>query len=437
MKILIVGSGGREHALAWKFAQSEKVTQILCIPGNGGTATMPKCQNLSLNVNDFEGIRRIAAVQGVALTVIGPEVPLALGIVDYFHAANLPVFGPTKAAAQIESSKSWAKELMASAGIPTAASATFVEAEAAKAYLNSLSNSPSKSQSTPIVIKADGLASGKGVVIATNLEESLAAVDQMFAIADGFANADGEITATKVLIEEFLEGQEVSILALTDGITVRPLIPAQDYKRLHDGNLGPNTGGMGAYAPSALMTPQLMVKIQSTILEPTIAALKNRGIDFCGCLYAGLMISPDGEPKVLEFNARFGDPETQAILPLLNSPLEDLLLACVEKKLDKILPISWKPGAAVCVVLASGGYPENPETGKLISGVKKAEESGAVVFQAGTKIKDKSLVTNGGRVLGISAGGKDAHEAAALAYRALAHIDFDGVYFRRDIGLLL
>jgi phosphoribosylamine---glycine ligase len=421
LKVLIVGGGGREHALAWKFAQSDKVTQILCIPGNAGTATMPKCQNFSFATSDFEGIRRIATVQGVALTVIGPEQPLAMGIADYFHEHNLPIFGPTQAAAQIESSKSWAKALMVSAGIPTAASATFTEPQSAKAYL--------RSQKIPIVIKADGLASGKGVTVATTLDQALNAIDQMFTGQFGSA---GE----KVLIEEYLAGQEVSILAVTDGVTIRPLMPAQDYKRLKEGNIGPNTGGMGAYAPSALMTPQLMAEIQSTILEPTIAALSDRSINYCGCLYAGLMISPEGKPKVIEFNARFGDPETQAILPLLNSPLEDLLLACVEKKLDQILPISWKPGASVCVVMASSGYPETQEIGKLISGIKKAEEGGAVVFQAGTKIKDKSLVSNGGRVLGVSATGKDMNEAISSAYRAVSHINYDGAIYRRDIGSL-
>jgi len=421
LKVLIVGGGGREHALAWKFAQSEKVTHILCIPGNAGTATMPKCQNLSFAVSDFEGIRRFALVQGVALTVIGPELPLAMGIVDYFHAANLPVFGPTQAAAQIESSKTWAKELMIRAGIPTATSATFTDPELAKAYV--------RSQSIPIVIKADGLASGKGVTVATSLEQALSAIDQMFTGQFGSA---GE----KVLIEEYLEGKEVSILAVTDGITIRPLIPAQDYKRLKEGNLGPNTGGMGAYAPSVLANPQLMAEIQSTILEPTIAALRDRGIDYCGCLYAGLMITPTGKPKVIEFNARFGDPETQVVLPLLNSPLEDLLLACVERRLGQILPISWKPGGSVCVVMASGGYPETPESGKLISGIKKAEENGAIVFHAGTKIKDKSLVSNGGRVLGVSAIGKDLKEAISIAYKAVSHISYDGATYRRDIGSL-
>ncbi len=419
MKVLIVGSGGREHALAWKFAQSEKVTQILCIPGNGGTATMSKCQNLSFAVSDFEGIRRFAGVQGVALTVIGPELPLAMGIVDYFHAANLPVFGPTQTAAQIESSKTWAKELMKSSGIPTATSATFTDPELAKDYV--------RSQGVPIVIKADGLASGKGVTVAMELDQAIVAIDQIFT---------GEFGSAKVLIEEYLTGQEVSILAITDGVTIRPLMPAQDYKRLKDGDLGPNTGGMGAYAPSALMNPQLMAEIQATILEPTIAALSDRQINYCGCLYAGLMITPEGKPIVIEFNARFGDPETQVILPLLNSPLEDLLLACVEKRLDQLLPISWKPGASVCVVMTSGGYPEAPETGKLISGIKKAEETGAVVFQAGTRIKDKTLISNGGRVLGVSATGKHLNEAIASAYRAVGHITYDEAYYRRDIGSL-
>jgi phosphoribosylamine--glycine ligase len=419
LKALIVGGGGREHAMAWKIAQSDNITQIFCIPGNGGTATMPKCRNVSLFVDDLEGILRFAEVQGIGLTIVGPEVPLAMGIVDDFHAAGMPIFGPTKAGAQIESSKAWAKELMLAAKIPTAASQVFTEAVLAKAYV--------QKQGVPIVIKADGLASGKGVTVAMTLEEAQLALDLCFSGQFGDA---GET----VLIEEYLEGQELSVLAITDGKTIRSLLPAQDHKRLNDGDTGPNTGGMGAYAPAPLATPELMAKVQTLVLEPAIATLRKQGIDYRGCLYAGLMISPTGEPKVIEFNCRFGDPETQAILPLLNSPLDELMLACIQGRLDKMPPITWKSESSVCVVMAAAGYPEKTQNGQFITGIGKAEETGALVFHAGTKLNNNSLVTAGGRVLSVNATGRNLNEAIARVYTAVGHLNGEGLIYRRDIG---
>lgn len=415
----MVGSGGREHALAWKLLQSPNIDRVFCIPGNGGTATMANCQNVSLSIDDFEGMLRFAQVQGVGFTIVGPELPLALGIVDYFQAAEALVFGPTQEGAQIEASKTWAKTLMAEANIPTAASSTFDSLELAQDYV--------RSQGAPIVIKADGLASGKGVTVAMTLEEALEALDRIFAGQFGSA---GET----VVIEEFMTGQEVSVLAVTDGKTIRPLRPAQDHKRLGDGDTGPNTGGMGAYAPAPIATTELMAKVQTQVLEPAIAALNARGIDYRGCLYAGLMITPEGEPKVVEFNCRFGDPETQAVLPLLDTNLDDLLLACVEGKLAQFPEIKWKNQASVCVVMAAGGYPDKVEIGHFVTGIGKAEDLGAFVFQSGTKLKNNALVSNGGRVLGVTALGDDIHNAITNVYSAVDFINYDGMYYRKDIA---
>ncbi len=419
MKVLVVGSGGREHALAWKLLQSPNIDRVFCIPGNGGTATMPNCQNVSLSIDDFEGILWFAQVQGVGFTVVGPELPLALGIVDYFQAAELLIFGPNQEGAKIEASKSWAKTLMQEANIPTAASAAFQSLEAAQAYV--------QQQGAPIVIKADGLASGKGVTVAMTIEEATEAIDRIFAGQFGSA---GET----VVIEEFMIGQELSVLAVTDGKNIRPLMPAQDHKRLGDGDTGPNTGGMGAYAPAPIATPTLMAKVQTQVLEPTIAALRARGIDYRGCLYAGLMITPEGEPKVVEFNCRLGDPETQAVLPLLDTNLDDLLLACVEGRLGSFPPIKWKKQSSVCVVMAAGGYPDKVETGQFVTGLGKAENGGAFVFQSGTKLKNNALVTNGGRVLGVTALGDDIQNAIANVYKAVDFIAYDGMHYRKDIA---
>jgi len=419
LKVLVVGSGGREHAIAWKLLQSPNIDRVFCIPGNGGTATMPNCQNVSLSIDDFEGMLRFAQVQGVGFTIVGPELPLALGIVDYFQESEALIFGPTKEGAQIEASKSWAKILMKEANIPTAASATFQSLKAAEIYV--------QKQGVPIVIKADGLASGKGVTVAMTLKEAFEALEHIFSGQFGDA---GET----VLIEEFMIGQEVSVLAVTDGKTIRPLIPAQDHKRLGDGDTGPNTGGMGAYAPAPIASPELMAKVQTQILEPAIASLRARGIDYCGCLYAGLMITPEGEPKVVEFNCRLGDPETQAVLPLLETNLDDLLMACIEGRLANFPPLKWKEQSSVCVVMAADGYPNKVEIGQFVTGLGKAEDRGAFVFQSGTKLKNNALVTNGGRVLGVTALGDDIHNAIANVYSAVDFIAYDGMYYRKDIA---
>ena len=419
MKVLVVGSGGREHAIAWKLLQSPNIDRVFCIPGNGGTATMPNCQNVSLSIDDFEGMLRFAQVQGIGFTIVGPELPLALGIVDYFQKSEALIFGPTKEGAQIEASKSWAKILMKEANIPTAASATFQSLKAAEIYV--------QKQGVPIVIKADGLASGKGVTVAMTLKEAFEALEHIFSGQFGDA---GET----VLIEEFMIGQEVSVLAVTDGKTIRPLIPAQDHKRLGDGDTGPNTGGMGAYAPAPIASPELMAKVQTQILEPAIASLRARGIDYCGCLYAGLMITPEGEPKVVEFNCRLGDPETQAVLPLLETNLDDLLMACVQGRLANFPPLKWKEQSSVCVVMAADGYPNKVEIGQFVTGLGKAEDRGAFVFQSGTKLKNNALVTNGGRVLGVTALGDNIHNAIANVYSAVDFIAYDGMYYRKDIA---
>ncbi|NES75486.1 MULTISPECIES: phosphoribosylamine--glycine ligase [Okeania] len=417
MKILIVGNGGREHAIAWKLSHSSQVQQIFCTPGNGGTATLQKCQNIPIPVEDFSALKQLIADQNISLVVVGPEVPLALGITDYLQQPNLKIFGPIKAGAILEASKSWAKDFMAEANIPTAKSATFTSAETAKAYIKEV----------PIVVKADGLAAGKGVTVATTIEMAHHAIDAIF-------QGEFEPDTQSVIIEEFLTGQEVSVLALTDGLTIRPLLPAQDHKQVGEGDTGLNTGGMGAYAPTPIITPELMTRIQQEVLEPTLTNLQKRGIDYRGIVYAGLMISPTGEPKVLEFNCRFGDPETQSILSLLETPLEELFLACCEQRLAELPPINWKPGVAVCVVLASGGYPEAYEKGKVISGIEKAEATGVTVFHAGTKLQEQQLVTDGGRVLGVTAIGSDFSEARTKVYNAVDSIEFDQMYYRRDIG---
>lgn len=419
MRILIVGNGGREHALAWKLLQSSQVQQVVCVPGNGGTANLDRCRNLQLSVDDFEGIARFALVNNIAMVIVGPELPLAMGITDYLRQQHLTVFGPTREGAQIESSKAWAKDLMREAQIPTAKAEVFTDRESAKAYL--------RTQNLPIVIKADGLAAGKGVTVATTIEAATTAVDACF---EGQFGAAGD----RIVIEECLTGQEVSILAVTDGHTIRSLLPAQDHKRIGEGDTGENTGGMGAYAPAPLVTPALMVRIQNEILEPTIAALRQRQIDYCGVLYAGLMITPEGDPKVIEFNCRFGDPETQAILPLLETPLEKLLLACAQHQLEQFPAIVWKSGASACVVIAADGYPGPYKKGIEISGLDQAEETGAAVFHAGTQRKQGGVLTEGGRVLGVTALGDNFGEAIDRAYTAVKCIQFEGMYYRRDIG---
>ncbi len=419
VKALIVGSGGREHALAWVLLQSPGITEVVCIPGNGGTAALPNCRNLALDVNDFEGIARFALVNNLELVVVGPEQPLANGITDYLQAQGLKVFGPSQAGAQIEASKAWSKALMVEAGIPTAAARVFEEEAAAVAYL--------QQQGVPIVVKADGLAAGKGVIVAQTLEQATEA------IADIFSGKFGE-AGNRVVIEEFMTGQEASVLAVTDGQTIRPLLPAQDHKAIGEGDTGPNTGGMGAYAPTPVVTPEMMTRIQREVLEPAIATLRRRGIDYRGVLYAGLMITPAGDPSVVEFNCRFGDPETQAVLPLLDTPLDEVMLACIGGKLADLPPLAWKPGAAACVVIAAEGYPESYPKGMEIFGLTDADAAGAMVFHAGTRRQGDSILADGGRVLGVTGLGDTSEAAIANAYAGVDKICFENMYFRRDIG---
>ena len=419
MKAIVIGSGGREHAMAWTLLQSPKVTAVVCIPGNGGTATLPGCRNLAMSVDDVEGIARFCLVQNIGLVAIGPEQPLADGVADGLRAQGITVFGPGQDGAQLESSKAWAKALMQEAGVPTAASAVFDNGEDATAYV--------EAQGAPIVIKADGLAAGKGVTVAMTLEEAKDAIASIFSGQFGMAGS-------QVVIEEFLAGQEASVLAVTDGFTIRPLLPAQDHKQIGDGDIGPNTGGMGAYAPTPVVPPPLMERIQTDVLEPTVQALRNRGIDYRGVVYAGLMITPEGTPKVIEFNCRFGDPETQVVLPLLNTPLEQIMLACCEQRLEDLPPFEWKAGYAACVVMAAEGYPGKYPKGMTIDGIDAATDTGAVVFHAGTELEKGVLKSNGGRVLGVTALGEGFEAAIANAYGALDAIQFENAYYRQDIG---
>ncbi|MBF1662586.1 MAG: phosphoribosylamine--glycine ligase [Selenomonas noxia] len=413
MNILVIGSGGREHALFWKLSESPQTERIYAIPGNPGMGEMT-----DIAVTDNAAILQFAKEKDIGLVVVGPEVPLMNGLVDDLEAAGIPAFGPRANAAEIEGSKSFAKDLMKKYGIPTARYEVFAEAEAAHAYI--------RSEGTPIVVKADGLAAGKGVVVAMTEQEALDAVDAIME-NNSFGDA-GE----RVVIEEFMEGEEASLLAFTDGTVIRPMISAQDHKRAFDGDKGPNTGGMGTYAPAPVMTPELTERAVEEILKPTISAMEKEGRAYRGCLYLGLMITADG-PKVVEFNARFGDPETQVVLPLLDGDLVQIMHACADGTLADV-PIRWKDGAAVCVVLSAGGYPASYEKGNEIYGIGNAEKLGALVFHAGTAKKNGKIVTNGGRVLGVVGMGKDIASAVQSAYDAVDQISFKGEYHRKDIA---
>ena len=413
MNILVIGSGGREHALFWKLSESPQTERIYAIPGNPGMGEMT-----DIAVTDNAAILQFAKEKDIGLVVVGPEVPLMNGLVDDLEAAGIPAFGPRANAAEIEGSKSFAKDLMKKYGIPTARYEVFAEAEAARAYI--------RSEGAPIVVKADGLAAGKGVVVAMTEQEALDAVDAIME-----HNSFGDAGA-RVVIEEFMEGEEASLLAFTDGTVIRPMISAQDHKRAFDGDKGPNTGGMGTYAPAPVMTPELTERAVEEILKPTISAMKKEGRAYRGCLYLGLMITADG-PKVVEFNARFGDPETQVVLPLLDADLVQIMHACAGGTLADV-PIRWKDGAAVCVVLAAGGYPASYEKGNEIYGIGNAEKLGALVFHAGTAKKNGKIVTNGGRVLGVVGMGKDIASAVQSAYDAVDQISFKGEYHRKDIA---
>ncbi|WP_354675348.1 phosphoribosylamine--glycine ligase [Cupriavidus alkaliphilus] len=416
MKVLVVGSGGREHALAWKLAQSPKVQVVYVAPGNGGTALDKRLQNVPLT--DPEVIAAFAEREGVAFTVVGPEAPLAAGIVDIFRAKGLRIFGPTQAAAQLESSKDFAKAFMQRHGIPTAAYQTFADAAQAHAYIDA--------QGAPIVIKADGLAAGKGVVVAMTLEEAHQAVDMML---DG--NKLGDAGA-RVVIEEFLEGEEASFIVLVDGKNVLALATSQDHKRLLDADAGPNTGGMGAYSPAPVVTPALHARALREIILPTVRGMEKDGIPYTGFLYAGLMIDQDGNPKTLEFNCRMGDPETQPILARLKTDLVDVMEAAVSGKLDSV-ELDWDRRTALGVVMAAHGYPDDPRKGDAITGIP-AETDDSVTFHAGTTLKDGTLLTSGGRVLCVVGLADTVKAAQRAAYAAVEQIRFDGMQYRTDIG---
>ena len=413
MNILVIGSGGREHALFWKLKESPQADKTYAIPGNPGMGEM-----VDISVTDNAAILRFAKEKEIGLVVVGPEVPLINGLVDDLEKAGIRAFGPRANAAQIEGSKAFAKNLMKKYGIPTARYEVFTEAEPARAYV--------RRTGAPIVVKADGLAAGKGVIVAMTEREALDAVN---AIMED--NTFGDAGA-RVVIEEFMDGEEASLLAFTDGKIIRPMISAQDHKRAFDGDLGPNTGGMGTYAPAPVMTPEMTERAVEEILKPTIAAMEKEGCPYRGCLYLGLMVTHEG-PKVVEFNARFGDPETQVVLPLLDGDLVQIMCACADGTLADV-PIHWKDGAAVCVVLAAGGYPASYEKGDVIHGIPDAENAGALVFHAGTAKQDGNIVTNGGRVLGVVGMGKDITAAVKKTYDAVEKISFKNAYYRKDIA---
>ena len=417
MKVLIIGGGGREHALAWKLKGSKRVDKIFIAPGNAGTAEIG--ENVAIAADDIAKLKSFAIETGVDLTVVGPELPLTLGIVDEFKRAGLTIFGPSKAAAEIEGSKVFCKELMIDNHIPTAFYKEFSDPEEAAGYI--------MIQTPPLVIKADGLAAGKGVSICKTREEAIGAIKLM--MKDKVFGAAG----ARVIIEELLEGEEASILAITDGETIVPLPPAQDHKAIYEGDEGPNTGGMGAYSPAPLVTPEMEARIMEEVMAPTVRAMREAGRSYCGVLYAGLMIK-DGVAKVLEFNCRFGDPETQPILMRMEGDLFELLLAASEGRLKEVKP-AWSKKASVCVVLSSEGYPGSYEKGRAIKGLDAAKKlDDVVVFHAGTALKEGRVVTSGGRVLGVTGIGADIKEAIEKTYAAVEMISWEGAYFRRDIG---
>lgn len=415
MRVLVVGGGGREHALVWKLKQSPRVTKVYCAPGNAGIARDAEC--IAIKAEDVQGLLDFALKNGIDLTVVGPEAPLNAGIVDIFEANGLKIFGPSQKAAEIEGSKVLSKEIMARYGIPTASYAVFTNPAEAASYIKRIG--------PPCVVKADGLAAGKGVIVALDEESALDAVRSIMVDKD-FGPA-GE----RLVVEEFLVGEEVSILAFTDGVNVVPMISSQDHKRAYDNDEGPNTGGMGAYAPAPVYTPEVHKKTMEEILIPMIQAMNKEGRTYRGVIYAGLMVDDSG-PKVLEFNARFGDPEAQPVLMLLETDLVDIIEAIQDRRLDEI-EIKWKDEAAVCVVLASGGYPGSYENGKLIRGLESPNGK-VVVFHAGTAAKDGDIVTAGGRVLGVTASGPDIPSAIKRAYVAVDKIHFDGMHYRHDVG---
>ncbi len=419
MKILVIGSGGREHALAWKLAQSPRVSEVIVAPGNAGSATEGKCRNVAIKVNDIDGLLKLAQDEAVGLTVVGPEVPLVLGVVDRFREAGLRIFGPTAAAAQLEGSKAFAKDFLARHGIPTAYYAVHTEVDAALAYLHE--------KGAPIVIKADGLAAGKGVIVAMTMAEAEAAVHDMLS-----GNAFGDAGA-RVVIEEFLEGEEASFISMVDGRIALPMATSQDHKRVGDGDTGPNTGGMGAYSPAPVVTPDVHARVMREVVEPTVAGMIADGVPFTGFLYAGLMIDASGAPKVIEFNVRFGDPETQPVMLRLQSDLVDLVEAAIDGALAGV-EAQWDPRPSLGVVLAAKPYPETPITGDVISGLGDVPAS-AKVFHAGTALDaDGNVVSAGGRVLCVAALGDSVGDAQQHAYAGVGKIHWANEFHRNDIG---
>lgn len=419
MKVLIVGSGGREHALAWKVAQSNQVEKVFVAPGNAGSAQEAKVNNIDIGATDIAKLRDFAKQEKVGLTIVGPETPLVSGITDAFEEARVPCYGPTRNVAQLEGSKAFAKDFLARHHIPTAAYQTFTEVGAAKDYI--------RKQGVPIVIKADGLAAGKGVIVASSESEAFHAVESMLT-KKAFGNA-----GLRVVIEECLTGEEASFIAMVDGEHILPLATSQDHKARDDGDTGPNTGGMGAYSPAPVVTPEIFDRTMKEVITPTVLGMAEEGHAYTGFLYAGLMIAEDGTPKVLEFNCRFGDPETQPILLRLKSDFVELCLAAIQKGLHKVRT-DWDRRAALGVVMAAGGYPETYEKGHLISGLPQEEQEGFKIFHAGTKIQEGKVVTNGGRVLCVTALGDSVREAQANAYEMVKQISWKGVYYRTDIG---
>ena len=420
MKVLVVGGGGREHAMAWKLSESPKVHKVFVAPGNGGTARNDRFENVP--ITDVQALRAWAAAEKIALTVVGPEAPLAAGVVDEFRAHGLRIFGPTKGAAQLESSKAFSKAFMARHGIPTAKYETFTDAALAHAYVDA--------EGAPIVVKADGLAAGKGVVVAMTLAEAHEAID--FMLLDNKFGVSHNEGGARVVIEEFLQGEEASFIVLCDGKNVAALATSQDHKRLLDGDEGPNTGGMGAYSPAPVVTADVHARAMREIILPTIRGMEKDGLPYTGFLYAGLMIDAQGRPKTLEFNCRMGDPETQPILMRLKTDLSDVLAAAIDGRLDQ-LELQWDRRTALGVVMAAHGYPLSPRKGDAITGLP-ADAADVMVFHAGTELKDGVVSTSGGRVLCVTVLADNVKQAQQMAYDAARKIHFDGAQYRRDIG---
>jgi phosphoribosylamine--glycine ligase len=419
MNVLVIGGGGREHALAWKAAQSPEVNTVYVAPGNAGTGREQGIENVALDVMNFQGLADFAAANEVGLTIVGPEAPLVDGIVDYFGERGLRCFGPSKGAAQLEGSKAFTKDFLARHRIPTASYANFTELEPALAYL--------RERGAPIVVKADGLAAGKGVIVAQTLEEAEDAVTDMLS-----GNAFGE-AGCRVVVEDFLEGEEASYIVMVDGINVLPMATSQDHKRIGEGDTGPNTGGMGAYSPAPVVTPDVEQRIMEQVILPTVRGMAEEGNDYTGFLYAGLMIDSDGQPRVIEYNCRFGDPETQPIMVRLQSDLVALCNSALDGTLDST-SVAWDSRCAIGVVLAAGGYPGSYDKGLPISGLDLAQSEDIKVFHAGTRQEEGQVVTNGGRVLCVTALGRNIADAQKTCYAAANTISWDGVTLRRDIG---